>query len=161
MKVTISPGKAKGTMAAPPSKSMAHRLLICAGLAKGSSTIYNVDPSEDILATIDCLNALGAKARYSDGKVFVEGTDVTNAGEGATLPCRECGSTLRFFIPLCLLSKGIKKLTGSEKLLSRPLNVYKDICVKQDMMYLCLDSIYGKDYRSNLFRYLLTMLKKQ
>jgi 3-phosphoshikimate 1-carboxyvinyltransferase len=135
MKVTISPGKAEGIMAAPPSKSMAHRLLICAGLAKGSSTIYNVDPSEDILATIDCLNALGAKAEYKDGVVTVKGTDARESEGGVELPCRECGSTLRFFIPICLLSRGVKRLTGSEKLLSRPLNVYKDICAGQGLHY--------------------------
>ena len=53
MRAVIHPGMARGTVAAPPSKSMAHRLLICAGLAGGESTIEGVDPSEDILATID------------------------------------------------------------------------------------------------------------
>ena len=51
MNVLIQPGTARGTVAAPPSKSMAHRLLICAALSEGESTVYGVDRSEDILAT--------------------------------------------------------------------------------------------------------------
>ena len=62
MKVTINPqGHITGTVKAPPSKSMAHRALICAGLAEGKSVIDNIAASEDILATIDCLRALGAE----------------------------------------------------------------------------------------------------
>ena len=58
MKVEIRAGTARGTIKAPPSKSMAHRLLICAGFAEGESVIRGVDPSEDVLATMDCLRAL-------------------------------------------------------------------------------------------------------
>ena len=60
MRAVILPGRAEGVTAAPPSKSMAHRLLICAGLSTGESEIRNIALSEDILATIDCLRALGA-----------------------------------------------------------------------------------------------------
>ena len=71
MKAMIRPGTARGTVAAPPSKSMAHRLLICAGLADGASTVEGVDPSEDILATLDCLESLGASVRRENGAVFL------------------------------------------------------------------------------------------
>ena len=63
MTVDIRPGKASGTVIAPPSKSVAHRLLICAGLAEGQSVVRNVAFSEDILATLDVLKAMGAKSR--------------------------------------------------------------------------------------------------
>ena len=63
MRAIIQPGSARGSVAAPPSKSMAHRLLICAGLAGGVSVIRNVDRSEDILATADCLTG-------QDGALF-------------------------------------------------------------------------------------------
>jgi 3-phosphoshikimate 1-carboxyvinyltransferase len=53
-------------MTAPPSKSMAHRLLICAALAEGTSVIRNIELSQDILATIDCLKALGADISCED-----------------------------------------------------------------------------------------------
>ena len=103
MKVTIHPGKAVGSVAVPPSKSMAHRLLICAGMAEGTSKISGLDYSEDILATIDCLRALGVSCAVDGDTVTVVGTDLLQAEPRETLHCRESGSTLRFFIPLALL----------------------------------------------------------
>lgn len=127
MKAIIRPGTARGTVQAPPSKSMAHRLLICAGLSVGESVVKGVDPSEDILATIDCLEALGASVRREGSRVFVRGCDPRKAGS-AVLHCRESGSTLRFMIPLCLLSGRPICLEGSTTLLNRPLSVYETIC---------------------------------
>ena len=66
MNVIIRPGTAGGTVAAPPSKSMAHRLLICAALAEGESLVRGVDRSEDILATADCLSSLGASLGWEE-----------------------------------------------------------------------------------------------
>ena len=65
MTVDIRPGKAAGTVIAPPSKSVAHRLLICAGLSEGQSVVRNVAFSEDILATLDVLKAMGARIETS------------------------------------------------------------------------------------------------
>ena len=112
----IRPGKGKGIMEAPPSKSMAHRLLISAGLAKGESVIEGISSSEDMKATLDCLSAIGAKYSLEGGKVTITGADIRNIPENAVLNCRESGSTLRFFIPLCLLDGKTFTLTGSEKL---------------------------------------------
>ena len=127
MRANIRPGIARGAVAAPPSKSMAHRLLICAGLADGESTVEGVDPSEDILATLDCLESLGASVRREGSAVFLRGCDPRKSGS-ALLRCRESGSTLRFMIPLCLLSGQPMRLEGSPTLLSRPLSVYEAIC---------------------------------
>ena len=132
MNVLIRPGTARGTVAAPPSKSMAHRLLICAALADGESTVRGVDRSEDILATADCLAALGASLTWEGNTVRIRGCDPRKAGP-ALLCCRESGSTLRFMIPLCLLSGNPMRLEGSEKLLSRPLSVYDDLCREQGL----------------------------
>ena len=74
MIATIQPSAAHCRMTAPPSKSMAHRLLICAALAEGTSVIRNIELSQDILATIDCLKALGADVSCEDGKSLVRGT---------------------------------------------------------------------------------------
>lgn len=79
MIATIQPSTAHGRMTAPPSKSMAHRLLICAALAEGTSVIRNIELSQDILATIDCLKALGAEISWEDGKALVRGTAIRNA----------------------------------------------------------------------------------
>ena len=133
MKALICPGTARGTVQAPPSKSMAHRLLICAALAQGESVIRGVDPSEDILATADCLSALGASLSREGTSVLIRGCDPRKAGP-AVLRCRESGSTLRFMIPLCLLSGSPFRLEGSKTLLSRPLSVYEDLCREQGLV---------------------------
>ena len=133
MNVLIRPGTARGTVASPPSKSMAHRLLICAALADGESIIRGVDRSEDILATADCLAALGASLTWEGSTVRIRGCDPRKAGD-AVLRCRESGSTLRFMIPLCLLSGSAMRLEGSKTLLTRPLSVYEDLCLKQGLI---------------------------
>lgn len=133
MKVEIKPGKGKGIMEAPPSKSMAHRLLICGGLADGESVIEGISGSEDMKATLDCLSAIGAKYRIEGDKVTITGADIRNIPKEAVLKCRESGSTLRFFIPICLLDGKTFTFTGSEKLLSRPLSVYEEIFKKQNI----------------------------
>ncbi len=135
MRAIIQPGSARGSVAAPPSKSMAHRLLICAGLAGGVSVIRNVDRSEDILATADCLTALGASLEWEGSTVRIRGCDPRKSGP-AVLRCRESGSTLRFMVPLCLLSGSAMRLEGSRTLLSRPLSVYEDLCREQELTLL-------------------------
>lgn len=135
MKVAIHPGKAIGSVAAPASKSMAHRLLICAGLSQGISHISGVDLNEDILATIDCLQALGASCAIDGETVTVTGADLCKAEPAQTLHCRESGSTLRFFIPLSLLCGKTVSFTGTEKLLSRPLDVYRRLCAEKEFLF--------------------------
>ena len=135
MKVSIHPGRAAGSVAAPPSKSMAHRLLICAGLSQGTSRIRGVELNEDILATVDCLRSLGASCAIDGDTVTVTGTDPRLATPSETLCCRESGSTLRFFIPLALLCGNRFSFTGTEKLLSRPLEVYRQLCREQGFLF--------------------------
>lgn len=132
MKVRIKPGKANGVWIAPPSKSFAHRALICAALANGTSRIEGIEPSEDILATLDCIEALGAEVK-------IEGKTATVTGGakelGDLFPCRESGSTLRFFLPLALLRETTCTLTGSRRLLERPEDIYRDLCAKQGLYF--------------------------
>ena len=135
MKVTIRPGKASGIGAAPPSKSTAHRALICAALSQGTSRISGLAYSEDILATLDCLRALGAVCTVDGDTVTVTGTDPFRAAPSQPLCCRESGSTLRFFIPLALLCGKTVTFTGTETLLSRPLGVYEQLCREQGSLY--------------------------
>ncbi len=125
--VKIVPSRPSGTVTAPPSKSISHRALICAALADGISVISNLAPSQDILATIDVLSAIGARfEKLGEDAVRVTGIAGKPRSLGI-LSCRESGSTLRFMIPICLLSPDEFRLTGSEKLLSRPLGIYSDI----------------------------------
>lgn len=137
MRVTIKPSTPHGNVCAPPSKSMAHRMLICAGLAHKSepSLIFGLEDSQDILATIDCLNVLGAGINRQNNCAAIYGMDPSSVRENDVLPCRECGSTLRFFVPLCLLSDKPLTLTGSATLMSRPMDVYRDICQQQSLHF--------------------------
>lgn len=138
MKVKISPCIVRGTVKAPPSKSMCHRLLICAGLSKGESRIDNVIYSEDILATLDCLEAMGARIKKGEDCVTVCGTLPKNAG-GSVYKCRESGSTLRFFIPLAMLSENESLFTGYGRLMERPMTIYENIAREKNITYLKAD----------------------
>ena len=128
MKVKIEKSTARGVLNAPPSKSMAHRLLIAAGLSDGESRICGVSTCDDALATMDCLRALGAEVAVDGEDVIVRGIDPRTAIPCAPMRCRESGSTLRFFVPICLLTNSECRLEGTEKLMSRPLSVYEQIC---------------------------------
>lgn len=139
MTVTFLPSKPRGSVEAPPSKSMAHRLLLCAGLAIGEKTVHGVAPSEDILATVDCLRALGVTCVLRGGDAILTGYTPHCGAEGAVLPCRESASTLRFFLPLCLFGPPIT-LTGSARLLARPLDVYRQLCERQGIRFAQTDT---------------------
>ncbi len=134
MKVTIIPSVAKGTLAAPPSKSMAHRALMGAALAEGESILSPIALSEDMLATMDCLSALGAEFCREGDSVRVKGTPFPKSC-GKTLFCRESGSTLRFLIPLCLATGERICLSGAPRLMERPLSVYEDICREKGLLF--------------------------
>ena len=125
--VKIAPSRLSGRVTAPPSKSISHRALICAALADGESVISNLAFSEDILATVDALTAIGATIeKPSEDTLKVTGIGGKPNPKGI-LSCRESGSTLRFMIPICLLSREEFKLSGTEKLLSRPLGIYSEL----------------------------------
>ena len=129
----IQKGTAEGTVTAPPSKSMAHRLLI-GGALSGGSTVKGIDRSDDIAATLSCLRALGANIRESGDTVTLGGMDCFSAGS-VDLDCNESGSTLRFMIPLCLLADEKITLRGSERLMNRSLSVYRDLCKASGMTF--------------------------
>ena len=135
MIAVFEPSLAKGTITAPPSKSMAHRLLICAGLCRGKSRVGNVALSRDIQATLDCLRALGVAVEIQADSVRICGVDARSAVPSSDLFCGESGSTLRFFIPICLLTDSEITLRGREALLRRPLNVYEDICQQRGLLF--------------------------
>ena len=134
MRATFTPSTLRGRIDAPPSKSMAHRYLIISALSGQKCTLTGVDYSEDILASIDCLRALGAKISIDGDRVSVDPEDFMKVN-APTLECRESGSTLRFFIPLALCLGKEAKLYGSERLLQRPLTVYEELCRNKDFTF--------------------------
>lgn len=134
MKATFKPCVLKGDIGAPPSKSIAHRLLIGAALSKEKCTISGVDYSEDILATIDCLKALGAEIHIDGDTVTINPKEFMKLTE-PVLECRESGSTLRFFIPLALCLGKEVTFKGSNRLFQRPLGVYEDLCLNNNFKF--------------------------
>ena len=127
MIANFQPCRLAGKIDAPTSKSMAHRYLIGAALSGEKCTLSGVDYSQDILASMDCLAALGAKLTAEGDRVSLDPAGFM-APEAPVLECRESGSTLRFFIPLALCLGRPVILRGSTRLLERPLGVYEDLC---------------------------------
>lgn len=137
MNLRIHRSEPKGTVYAPPSKSMAHRLLICAAMAEGISTIRGINSCLDVLATIDSLTALGVNIDVSDSVVTVKGIDMRSASPRSALNCSESGSTLRFLIPPALLSGKNAIFFGAPSLMRRPMNIYNEICDNHGMLCHC------------------------
>lgn len=135
MKAVIMPGSAKGIVNAPPSKSMAHRMLIGAGLAEGISRIENIDLSEDIKATLGVLEAMGVEYSICDHTVTMRGIGGNKVCAKQKMDCKESGSTLRFFIPILLTGGQKCEFIGAKRLFERPLDVYEDICKKQGIFF--------------------------
>lgn len=122
-----NPCTLKGTIAAPPSKSMAHRYLIGAVLSGEDCVLEGIDFSEDILASMDCLKALGADITMEGDRILVETGNFMQVDK-PVLECRESGSTLRFFIPLVLCLGKPVIFHGSQRLMERPLEIYEELC---------------------------------
>lgn len=138
MKVKILPSKTSGEVSAPPSKSFAHRYLIGSVLSRGKCVIKNIADSDDISATLSCIEQLGGSVTKDGNIVTVIPTNEKQI-ENAVFDCKESGSTLRFFIPV-VLATGAKNCTfsGSERLLARGIKGYEklfensDVTIKSD-----------------------------
>jgi len=98
MDITIKPRSLRGEITVIPSKSQAHRLLICAALAAEPTVLYCPETNRDIEATVDCLKALGANIQRTETGYWV--SPIRDLPQSATLNCCESGSTLRFLLPV-------------------------------------------------------------
>ena len=140
MNLVLTPKKLTGTVTVPSSKSQGHRELICAALAQGDSIVGNITASEDITATCRILRQMGAAIQeISDGKsnrmkYYVHG-GLRKQETPLTVHCGESGSTLRFLIPVGLISGNTVTYTGSGRLAERPLQPYYDVFDKCDVHY--------------------------
>lgn len=129
----IEKSRAAGRVVAPPSKSMSHRALIAAGLAQGKSRIEGIVESEDMLATLEAISALGSHFEKEDYVVSIEGKRQENP-VADEVNCRESGSTLRFFIPIFLLGNQEVVLKAHGRLPQRPMGIYENICKEQGLV---------------------------
>lgn len=133
MKVKILPSKTSGEVSAPPSKSFAHRYLIGSVLSRGKCVIKNIADSDDISATLSCIEQFGGSVTKDGNTVTVIPTNEKQI-ENAVFDCKESGSTLRFFIPV-VLATGAKNCTfsGSERLLARGIKEYEKLFENSDV----------------------------
>ena len=115
-----------GAIAAPPSKSMAHRAVLCAALAKGTSHIRNLEFSKDIAATLAAAGQLCARVTTGENDAVVEGLGQFRP-VSVPVDCCESGSTLRFLIPLASLTGQEITFVGRGRLMERPQSVYEEL----------------------------------
>ena len=123
-----------GTITAPPSKSMAHRAVLCAALAEGRSPITNLEFSKDISATLGAAAQLCACVRTGADDAVVEGLGHF-VPLAAPVDCCESGSTLRFLIPIASLTGQAVTFTGRGRLMERPQSVYEALYREQGLRF--------------------------
>lgn len=134
MAVYIHKSNVGGEVVVPSSKSLSHRALLAGLLSKNDTKIYNLLDCEDTKATISIMEALGKKVIYKDGYHLVtNGSD--RIDNDILLNANESGSTLRFIIPILSLYEGKHLITGTKKLLSRPLDIYKELYQKDGLYF--------------------------
>lgn len=125
MELNLS-GELSGTVIVPPSKSAAHRLLICAALADAPSQFFCGEYGDDVEATADCLRDLGAVIKYSEGEFRV--WPIGSVQRHCQLDCGESGSTLRFLLPVAAALGADASFTGRGRLSQRPLSpLYEEL----------------------------------
>ena len=136
MLVTIkqTSGGIGGTITAPPSKSMAHRAVLCSALAEGASHIKNLEFSKDISATLSAAGQLCAKVRTGADRAAVEGLG-SFLPVSAPVDCCESGSTLRFLIPIASLTGQKVTFVGRGRLMERPQTVYEKLYQEQSLRF--------------------------
>ena len=137
MDIRIRPVPLHGAVTPPPSKSQAHRLILCAALAEGRSIIRNLAFSQDIRATLGCVSALGASwTEQESGVIAVDGIGGREyTGALPHLDCGESGSTLRFLIPVALAVAGGAEFSGRGRLMQRPQKPYFDLFDQMGIKY--------------------------
>ena len=120
MDITIHPTKLRGSVDVIPSKSQAHRYLICAAFAGSPTTLICPDTNRDIEATASCLRSLGAEIQRTEFGYQI--TPIREIPDAAELSCCESGSTLRFMLPIAG-ALGVDSTFRMEgRLSSRPLS---------------------------------------
>lgn len=137
--VMIQPSCLTGKVKIPPSKSLAHRVVIASGLCNGESSIDNISMSEDITATCEIMEKVGVKILKLPNKLIISGNEslefLPKGHSGYELQCKESGSTLRFLIPTLMQTGEKITFKGSGKLAQRPLKPYYEIFDNQNIKY--------------------------
>lgn len=130
--IKLSCNELKGKVVIPPSKSLAHRALVLASLAKHEVVVKNISYSNDILATISCLEGLGATIIKQEDSVIVRPSQVKKVYD---INCGESGTTLRFMIPYALLQGATIAIDGENRLKIRPIDDYFPMLEQNQVKY--------------------------
>ena len=148
----LGKSRLEGSVIIPPSKSVAHRAIICASLGKGSSKISNVDYSDDIIATIKAMEALGANISKEDNTLLIKGifSEDNKINLHREIDCNESGSTLRFLVPISLLFDGESRFIGRGNLGKRPLDTYYNIFKEQDIEFTYKEDVLDLNIKGKL-----------
>lgn len=147
MKAIIKNYDIKGSITLPASKSILHRLIISAALATGKSKIHNLNLCDDVIATIDCVKALGAKVMIDNNDIYIEGinNDLSKVQKNI-INIKDCATTLRFMIPIFALSHNSNTLIGSSSLLKRPLDIFKELFIQDNNKIIINQCLQSKTY---------------
>jgi 3-phosphoshikimate 1-carboxyvinyltransferase len=112
-----------GTMRVPGDKSISHRALMLSGIAEGMSEVRDFLASEDCLATMGAMRALGVRIEQpSDTHVLVHGVGLHGLRDaGRTLDMGNAGTAMRLFTGLLAAQKFDSRLVGDASLMKRPM----------------------------------------
>lgn len=119
--------KLHGDLVARPSKSFAHRYLIASALSDDESVISNIDFSNDIVATLNCIHSFGKKHFREFEKHEVRFSNECTKNFDPTFDCKESGTTLRIFLPIALSKYDKATFIGSDRLIERGIDIYENI----------------------------------
>lgn len=147
MKAIIKNYDINGNITLPASKSILHRTIISAALASGKSQIHNLNLCDDVIATIDCVKALGAKVMIDNNDIYIEGinNDLSKVQKNI-INIKDSASTLRFMIPIFALCHNPNTLIGSSSLLKRPLGIFKELFIQDNNKIIINQRLQSKTY---------------
>ena len=132
--ISIDKCRLSGVSSAPTSKSVTHRRLIASALSKKKCVISDILYSDDINVTLNALEKLNCKIIRNKSSVIVDGSDFLKEVKGV-IDCKQSGSSLRFLIPIALLTDKEVTFTGSNRLLERGLEDYQDLCNEYNFLF--------------------------
>lgn len=127
MNINIKKTKLSGNIVAKPSKSYAHRYLLASMLSQNECIISNIDFSDDIVATLNCIHAYGKKHFRDFANHTVSFSNESEKNFDPTFDCKESGTTLRMFFPIAIEKYDKATFIGSERLIERGIDIYKNL----------------------------------
>jgi 3-phosphoshikimate 1-carboxyvinyltransferase len=111
-----------GSVRAASDKSISHRALMLAAVARGKSRIRNILPSADVHSTAKVLRALGAAIPPLSEEFFVTGQATRHLKSPLdALDCGNSGTTTRLMAGVIAGSGLTAKFTGDASLTRRPM----------------------------------------